>query len=273
MHNNSLRAAKTRRSSSTRGSPIASREPRCASISTPPCRSPTSSITGRARAIALRHVGLGPLCIAGRCGLSGPRRERRLAGRSDLRHVWIPNRVAAGWTPYSDGHWAWIHPWGWTWVDNTVGVRGVPLRAAVRVSQDMMARAPVTVVPVVAPTAKSVRGHADERKGPPARALEQRVVVRTAPPAASLGFAAQQPHLAATPGRPLEESARRKLHPAATVPAAGQGPASKSGDMKKDKEKAGDKPKPSAEACVRVRTCPSPPARCADHQSHLLSVH
>ena len=32
--------------------------------------------------------------------------------------VWTPNRVAAGWTPYRDGHWAWIDPWGWTWVDD-----------------------------------------------------------------------------------------------------------------------------------------------------------
>jgi hypothetical protein len=32
--------------------------------------------------------------------------------------VWTPNRVAAGWTPYHDGHWAWIDPWGWTWVDD-----------------------------------------------------------------------------------------------------------------------------------------------------------
>ena len=32
--------------------------------------------------------------------------------------VWTPTRVAAGWTPYHDGHWAWIDPWGWTWVDD-----------------------------------------------------------------------------------------------------------------------------------------------------------
>jgi len=31
--------------------------------------------------------------------------------------VWMPNSVAAGWAPYHDGHWAWIAPWGWTWVD------------------------------------------------------------------------------------------------------------------------------------------------------------
>jgi hypothetical protein len=33
-------------------------------------------------------------------------------------NVWVPSRVAAGWTPYRDGHWSWIDPWGWTWVDD-----------------------------------------------------------------------------------------------------------------------------------------------------------
>lgn len=31
--------------------------------------------------------------------------------------VWIPLAVAADWAPYRWGHWAWIRPWGWTWVD------------------------------------------------------------------------------------------------------------------------------------------------------------
>jgi len=22
------------------------------------------------------------------------------------------------WAPYREGHWAWIEPWGWTWVDD-----------------------------------------------------------------------------------------------------------------------------------------------------------
>ena len=33
-------------------------------------------------------------------------------------NVWMPSRVPAGWSPYRDGHWAWIDPWGWTWVDD-----------------------------------------------------------------------------------------------------------------------------------------------------------
>ncbi len=33
-------------------------------------------------------------------------------------NVWTPTRVAAGWTPYRDGHWSWVDPWGWTWVDD-----------------------------------------------------------------------------------------------------------------------------------------------------------
>ena len=36
----------------------------------------------------------------------------------DYGNVWTPNRVATGWTPYRDGHWAWVDPWGWTWVDD-----------------------------------------------------------------------------------------------------------------------------------------------------------
>ena len=34
-------------------------------------------------------------------------------------HVWYPNQVAYGWAPYHDGHWDWISPWGWTWVDDS----------------------------------------------------------------------------------------------------------------------------------------------------------
>jgi hypothetical protein len=33
-------------------------------------------------------------------------------------HVWFPNRVAYGWAPYHEGHWVWIDPWGYTWVDD-----------------------------------------------------------------------------------------------------------------------------------------------------------
>jgi hypothetical protein len=32
--------------------------------------------------------------------------------------IWQPAVVPSGWAPYSTGHWAWIRPWGWTWVDD-----------------------------------------------------------------------------------------------------------------------------------------------------------
>ena len=32
-------------------------------------------------------------------------------------YAWMPTAVVAGWAPYRWGHWAWIAPWGWTWVD------------------------------------------------------------------------------------------------------------------------------------------------------------
>jgi hypothetical protein len=33
--------------------------------------------------------------------------------------VWYPASVAVGWAPYRYGRWAWVRPWGWTWVDDT----------------------------------------------------------------------------------------------------------------------------------------------------------
>lgn len=33
-------------------------------------------------------------------------------------NVWFPHTVVVGWAPYRFGHWVWIAPWGWTWVDD-----------------------------------------------------------------------------------------------------------------------------------------------------------
>ena len=53
-----------------------------------------------------------------------------VAGRADLAvygtwrtypaygPVWVPRTVPPGWAPYRFGHWVWIAPWGWTWVDD-----------------------------------------------------------------------------------------------------------------------------------------------------------
>ena len=35
----------------------------------------------------------------------------------DYGPIWTPRETPAGWAPYSAGHWAWVRPWGWTWVD------------------------------------------------------------------------------------------------------------------------------------------------------------
>ena len=31
---------------------------------------------------------------------------------------WHPRTVAVGWAPYRFGHWVWVGPWGWTWVED-----------------------------------------------------------------------------------------------------------------------------------------------------------
>jgi hypothetical protein len=32
--------------------------------------------------------------------------------------VWFPQGTPANWAPYRDGHWEWMAPWGWTWIDD-----------------------------------------------------------------------------------------------------------------------------------------------------------
>ena len=36
----------------------------------------------------------------------------------DYGTIWFPHVTVVGWAPYRYGHWAWVGPWGWTWVDD-----------------------------------------------------------------------------------------------------------------------------------------------------------
>jgi len=105
-------------------------------------------------------------------------------------------------------------------VPKTTFVQSLPVaREAVHEYPDMTVNAPVVIAPPVAPTKSSVRGAGAERNQPPARVFERPVLARTAPPAGLPGFAAQQPQLAAKPGKPLDDAARRELKPAVVAPA------------------------------------------------------
>jgi len=90
-------------------------------------------------------------------------------------------------------------------------------RAAVRVQHEALAAAPVAVAAPLAPTERSVHGDAPRAGSPPAKVFERPVIGRSAPPQPHAGFAAQQPQLAARPGQPLDDDARRHLKPAPTV--------------------------------------------------------
>ncbi len=37
---------------------------------------------------------------------------------ADYGHVWVPSHVASDWAPYRYGRWAWVEPYGWTWIDD-----------------------------------------------------------------------------------------------------------------------------------------------------------
>ena len=32
--------------------------------------------------------------------------------------LWVPGQVPVNWAPYREGHWRWVPPWGWTWIDD-----------------------------------------------------------------------------------------------------------------------------------------------------------
>ncbi len=36
---------------------------------------------------------------------------------SEYGPVWFPAKVGRDWAPYQDGKWAYVAPWGWTWID------------------------------------------------------------------------------------------------------------------------------------------------------------
>lgn len=44
-------------------------------------------------------------------------RHGRWDQHPDYGAIWIPFGVGIDWVPYRDGRWAWIRPWGWTWID------------------------------------------------------------------------------------------------------------------------------------------------------------
>ncbi len=35
----------------------------------------------------------------------------------DYGSVWYPRGIAGDWAPYQVGHWVYVSPWGWTWID------------------------------------------------------------------------------------------------------------------------------------------------------------
>jgi hypothetical protein len=93
-------------------------------------------------------------------------------------------------------------------------------KEAVRVNQQMIARAPVVAAVPVAPVhASLVGGQAALAARPPERAQARPVVAQVAPPPPPVPFAAKQGALAANAGKPFDPATVAGLKPAAPVPA------------------------------------------------------
>ncbi len=92
-------------------------------------------------------------------------------------------------------------------------------KAAIPVSKEAIAKAPVTPVAAVAPVQTSVHGGAPRGRRPPAETQARPVVAKAPPPPAPVPFAAKQSALAANPGKPLDAAALAAVKPAAPAPA------------------------------------------------------
>ena len=51
-------------------------------------------------------------------GIEDLDRNGRWEQNNDYGPLWVPRVVASGWAPYAAGHWAFVSPWGWTWIDD-----------------------------------------------------------------------------------------------------------------------------------------------------------
>jgi hypothetical protein len=66
---------------------------------------------GEAAAPALAHVSP---AMTGSAALDDSGSWQGVAGAGA---VWFPKTLPDGWAPYRFGHWRWMQPWGWTWID------------------------------------------------------------------------------------------------------------------------------------------------------------
>jgi len=51
-------------------------------------------------------------------GIEDLDRHGRWEQNTEYGALWTPRNVAPGWAPYAAGHWAFVRPWGWSWVDD-----------------------------------------------------------------------------------------------------------------------------------------------------------
>jgi hypothetical protein len=103
-------------------------------------------------------------------------------------------------------------------VPTTTFVQSQPVsRAAVQVTSEALACAPVSGITHVEPTEQSVRGAATRGDRPPARVFERPVIAHTTPPAPSSAAAVRPPAPSTVPGRPGEQAQRQDEKPAAAA--------------------------------------------------------
>jgi hypothetical protein len=71
-------------------------------------------------------------CSLRDCSFTGQEtveRQRLSFGTAGYGDIWYPD-VPAGGAPYREGYWAWVEPWGWSWIDEEAWVLPRSITAA-----------------------------------------------------------------------------------------------------------------------------------------------
>lgn len=140
------------------------------------------------------------------------------SNQPDFGNVWFPTQEQAGWAPYRAGRWAWVPPWGWTWIDRApwgfapfhyghwVSINGrwgwiPPSARDSRSFSPALVAVPASVIAAPPGLAPAARGSA------PPRSIMHRPVVTTHAPVSPAASALPHMVVSAPAARPVSEYA------------------------------------------------------------------
>ncbi len=89
-----------------------------ASITTEPADEDEFSVWCAARAIDATRLAAAYFVSPATTGIAALDDAGSWKADPKFGEVWVPDGLPADWAPYRYGHWRWVAPWGWSWIDD-----------------------------------------------------------------------------------------------------------------------------------------------------------